>query len=174
MTIYRLGEHVPSRPSGFHWIAESASVIGDVTIGDDVSIWFGAVLRGDNSTITIGVGTNIQDNAVVHADAGFPAMIGEHCTIGHSAIVHGCIVGPGSLIGMGAIVLNGARIGVGCLLGAGALVKEGQEIPDGCLAVGQPARVVRTLDASETEGLRQSASSYVARARSYAGHLTAL
>ncbi len=132
------------------------------------------MIRGDVAPIRIGARTNIQDGAVLHADPGFPLEIGEGCTIGHRAIVHGCTVGDNTLIGMGATVLNGARIGANCLVGAGALVTEGKEFPDGSLIVGAPAKVVRSLDAAAIEGLRQSAERYAANARRFAAGLTAL
>lgn len=149
------------------WIAPDAQVIGRVVLGRDVGIWFGAALRGDNETIAIGAGSNVQELTVMHTDLGFPLTIGEGCTIGHRAILHGCTIGDNSLIGMGAIVLNGARIGNNCLVGAGALVTEGKEFPDNSLIVGSPARVVRTLDAAAVERLKWSASHYVANARRF-------
>ena len=149
------------------WIAPDAQVIGRVVLGRDVGIWFGAALRGDNETIAIGAGSNVQELTVMHTDPGFPLTIGQGCTIGHRAILHGCTIGDNSLIGMGAIVLNGARIGNNCLVGAGALVTEGKEFPDNSLIVGSPARVVRTLDAAAVERLKWSASHYVANARRF-------
>ena len=149
------------------WIAPDAQVIGRVVLGRDVGIWFGAALRGDNETIAIGAGSNVQELTVMHTDLGFPLTIGEGCTIGHRAILHGCTIGDNSLVGMGAIVLNGARIGNNCLVGAGALVTEGKEFPDNSLIVGSPARVVRTLDAAAVERLKWSASHYVANARRF-------
>ena len=132
-----------------------------MTLGFNVGVWFGAVLRGDNEMIAIGAATNIQEGAMVHTDMGFPVTIGIGCTIGHHAIIHGCTIGDNSLIGMGATVLNGARIGNNCLVGANALVTEGKEFPDNSLIVGSPARVVRTLDDEAVAGLRRSAESYV-------------
>ena len=137
MPLYSLNGRRPTLPpDGFFWIAPNASVIGDVVVGLDVGIWFGAVLRGDNEPINIGARTNIQESCTLHTDMGFPLSIGEDCTIGHNAILHGCAIGEGSLIGMGAIVLNGARIGRGCLIGAGALVTEGKAFDDHSLIVG--------------------------------------
>jgi len=136
-------------------------VIGDVELGEGVGIWFGAVLRGDNEPITVGRNTNIQEGAMLHTDPGAPVTIGEGCTIGHHAIVHGCTIGDNSLIGMGATVLNGAKIGNNCLVGANALVTEGKEFPDGSLIVGSPARAIRTLDEQAIEGLKRSAEKYV-------------
>ena len=173
MALYALDDAAPSLPEGFSWIAESAAVIGRVVLGEEVGIWFGSVLRGDNEPITIGARTNVQEHTVMHTDPGFPVLIGEGCTIGHRAIVHGCAVGDNSLIGMGAIVLNGAKVGRNCLIGAGALVTEGKQIPDNSLAVGSPARVIRELDEEAIEGLRRSAEHYVARARRFARGLAA-
>ncbi len=158
--IYELDGARPDLPKGDHWIAEEAVLIGDVEIHAQVSIWFGAVLRGDNERITIGAGSNVQENTVMHTDMGYPLTIGTGCTIGHKAMLHGCTVGDNTLIGMGAIVLNGARIGRDCLIGAGALITEGKEIPDGSLVVGSPAKVVRALDAETIAKLRDSALSY--------------
>ena len=149
------------------WIAPDAQVIGRVALGRDVGIWFGSVVRGDNEPIAIGAGTNIQELTVMHTDPGFALTIGEGCTIGHRAILHGCTIGDNTLIGMGAIVLNGARIGRNCLVGAGALVTEGKEFPDNSLIVGSPAKAVRELDAAAAEGLRASASRYVANGKRF-------
>ena len=171
MTLYQLDGKSPRLPAGFHWIAPSADVMGNVRIGEEVGIWFGAVLRGDGELITVGDGTNIQDNCTVHTDPGFPVSIGAGCTIGHKAIIHGCTIGDNTLIGMGATILNGAVIGANCLIGAGALVTEGKHIPDGSLVVGAPGKVVRTLDANAIEGLRQSARHYQQNARRFASGL---
>ena len=162
MTIYALGDQQPQLPSdGDAWIAPTASVIGHVILEPGASVWFGAVLRGDNEPITIGARSNIQEGVVVHVDPGRPVTIGEGCTIGHSAIIHGCTIGNNSLIGMGATVLNGAVIGNNCLVGANALVTEGKVFPDNSLIVGSPAKAIRTLDAEAVEGLKKSAESYV-------------
>lgn len=161
MPIYALGEYEPKLPpAGRYWVAPGAHVMGKVELADDVGIWFGVVLRGDNEWITIGAGTNIQENTVIHTDWGFPTTIGENCTIGHSAIIHGCTIGNNSLIGMGATVLNGARIGNNCLVGANALVTEGKEFPDNSLIVGSPAKAIRTLDETAVEKLKLSALNY--------------
>lgn len=149
------------------WIAPDANVIGRVVLEAGASVWFGATLRGDNEEIRIGAGSNVQENCVMHTDPGCPLVIGENCTIGHKAMLHGCIIGDGSLIGMGATVLNNARIGRGCLIGAGALVPEGREIPDGSLVMGMPGKVVRDLDADARAGLLASASHYTARMRRF-------
>ncbi|MCJ8139724.1 gamma carbonic anhydrase family protein [Falsirhodobacter halotolerans] len=161
--IHALGDRAPSLPaSGDLWIAPGAQVVGRVTLADGVGIWFGAVLRGDNDDIRIDAGTNIQDNCVLHTDLGFPLHVGAGCTVGHRAILHGCTIGDGTLVGMGAVVMNGARIGRECLIGANALVTEGKEIPDGSLVMGSPARVVRPLTDAERAGLGRSAQAYVA------------
>ena len=142
------------------FVAAEATLIGKVVIEAGASVWFGAVLRGDNEEIRLGAGSNIQENCVLHTDMGFPLTIGAECTIGHKAMLHGCTIGAGSLIGMGATVLNGARIGRGCLIGAGALITEGKEIPDGSLVMGAPGRVVRELDEAARDRLLWSARHY--------------
>jgi carbonic anhydrase/acetyltransferase-like protein (isoleucine patch superfamily) len=153
------------------WVAPGAHVIGRIRLGPATSVWFGATLRGDNEPITVGAGSNIQENAVLHTDMGFPLGIGAGCTIGHKAMLHGCTIGDNSLIGMGAIILNGAVIGRDCLIGAGALVTERKTIPDGSLVMGAPARVVRPLDAAAIDRLRLSARSYQDNARRFAAGL---
>ncbi|MGV8949979.1 MAG: gamma carbonic anhydrase family protein [Cypionkella sp.] len=150
------------------WIAETAVLIGKIVVEDEASIWFGAVLRGDNEEIRIGRGSNLQENSVLHTDMGYPLSIGANCTIGHKAMLHGCTIGEGSLIGMGATVLNGAKIGKGCLIGAGALITEGKEIPDGSLVMGAPGKVVRMLDDAARARLIKSAEGYQANARRFA------
>lgn len=175
MPVYMLADRSPILPARERvWIAPDASVIGDVELGEDVGIWFGAVLRGDTERIRVGARTNVQEHAVLHTDAGFPLNIGEGCTVGHRAILHGCTIGNGALIGMGAIVLNGAVIGPRCLVGAGALVTEGKSFPEGSLIVGSPARAVRTLDEEAFAKLEASARAYVERARRYAAELVRL
>lgn len=154
------------------WIAPDATVVGRVRIGRNVGIWFGAAIRGDNDWIEIGDDSNVQELTVMHTDPGAPLTIGKGCTIGHRAILHGCTIGDGSLIGMGAIVLNRARIGRNCLVGAGALVTEGKEFPDGSLIVGSPARVARPLDEAGIARLATSAQHYVANARRFAKGFT--
>ena len=169
MPIYALDERRPILPpKGRYWVAPNAHVIGDVSLGEDCGIWFGATLRGDNERITVGARTNIQEGCTLHTDIGSPLVIGEDCTIGHNAILHGCEIGEGSLIGMGAIVLNGAKIGRGCLVGAGALVTEGKNFPDGSLIVGSPAKVMRALDERALAALRLSAAHYARNARRFA------
>ena len=166
MALYRIGEDVP-RVAASAWIADSAEVVGKVELGEDVGIWFGAVLRADTDPIRIGNGSNVQDGAVMHADPGFPATLGEHVTVGHQAMLHGCTVGDGSLIGIQAVLLNGARIGRHCLVGAGALVPEGREYPDGSLIFGRPAKVVRALSDDEIAGLRRAAEHYIENAHRF-------
>lgn len=156
------------------WVALDANLIGKVTLGQGASVWFGATLRGDNERITVGLGSNIQENCVLHTDIGYPLTIGENCTIGHKAILHGCTIGDGTLIGMGATILNGAKIGSGCLIGAVALVTEGKNIPDGSLVMGAPGRVIRTLDAEARARLLQSAASYQSNMRRFRAGLQRL
>ncbi|HEY1091514.1 MAG TPA: gamma carbonic anhydrase family protein [Burkholderiaceae bacterium] len=170
MAIFQLGDITPDIADSA-WVADSAEVIGDVTLEADANVWFGAILRGDTERLHIGRGTNIQDGSILHADHGFPLTLGENVTVGHKVVLHGCTVGDESLIGMGAIVLNGAKIGRQCLIGAGALVTEGKEIPDGSLVVGSPARLIRPLTPEQIAGLRLSAAHYVANARRYAAGL---
>ncbi|MFN0068899.1 MAG: gamma carbonic anhydrase family protein [Limisphaerales bacterium] len=146
------------------YLAKTAVVVGDVTLGDHASVWYGAVLRGDINRIVVGEGSNIQDNAVVHLADDFPALIGSHVTVGHSAIVHACTVGDETLVGMGATILDGAVIGRQCLIGAHALVKQGTEVPDGSMVLGAPARIVRALSPEERAALRGWAEKYVANA----------
>jgi carbonic anhydrase/acetyltransferase-like protein (isoleucine patch superfamily) len=172
MAIYELDGVRPELPPGGRcFIADTAAVIGRVRIGEDVSIWPGAALRGDNELIDIGARANVQDNAVCHTDMGSPLTVGEDVTVGHAAILHGCAIGPGSLVGMGAIVLNGARIGARCLVGAGALVTGGRQFPDGSLIVGAPAKLLRPLTPEELAELAKSAPHYVANGRRFAAGL---
>jgi carbonic anhydrase/acetyltransferase-like protein (isoleucine patch superfamily) len=169
MPTYALDGLRPTLPAaGRYWIAPNASVIGNVALAEDCGIWFGATLRGDNERISLGARSNIQEGCTLHTDIGFPLEIGEDCTIGHNAILHGCTIGAGSLIGMGAIVLNGARIGRGCLVGAGALVTEGKVFPDHCLIVGSPAKPIRTLSEDNIAQLKFSAAHYVENWRRFA------
>lgn len=168
MPVYSLEGRSPRLPAdGSGWIAPDAQVIGDIELGPHVGIWFGAVLRGDNEPIVVGARSNIQEHCVLHTDMGFPLTIGADCTIGHSAILHGCTIGEGSLVGMGATILNGAKIGKNCLVGAGALVTEGKEFPDGSLIVGSPAKAIRTLTPEAIARLYQSASNYAANAERF-------
>jgi len=166
MAIYEIDDLAPQIADSA-WVADSAEVMGDVWLGDEVSIWFGVVVRGDTDRITVGARTNIQDLSVLHADLGMPLTIGSGVTVGHKAMLHGCSIGDDSLIGIGAVVLNGATIGRGCLVGAGALVTEGKSFPDGSMIIGSPAKVVRQLTPEQQQGLRQSADHYVANAQRF-------
>ena len=156
------------------WVAPDANLIGAVVLAAGASVWFGATLRGDNEPIVVGAGSNVQENCVLHTDIGYPLTIGENCTIGHKAMLHGCTIGDGSLIGMGAVVLNGAKIGRGCLIGAGALVTEGKDVPDGSLVMGAPGRVVRSLDAEARARLLASAIGYQTNMRRFRAGLKAV
>ena len=173
MTLYALDGTSPDIAPDT-WVAPDAAVIGKVALAAGASAWFGAVLRGDNEWISVGAGSNIQDNAVLHTDMGYPLRIGAGCTIGHRAMLHGCTLHDNVLIGMGATVLNGAVIGANCLIGANALITEGKEIPEGSLVMGAPGRVVRMLDAEAIEGLRRSARGYEANMRRFRAGLKAL
>ena len=168
MALYSLDGVSPRTPAnGRFFVAENAVVVGAVVLEEDASVWFGSTLRGDNEPITIGARSNVQDHCVLHTDPGFPIDIGPDCTIGHAAIVHGCTIGAGSLVGMGATILNGARIGKSCLVGAGALVTEGKEFPDFSMIVGAPARVVKTLGPDWEIKLLGTAGRYVANGRRF-------
>lgn len=168
---YRLGDlGVDAHPTS--WVAPTASVIGKVHLAQESSVWFGAVIRGDNELISIGPGSNVQDGAVLHTDPGFPMTVGKDVTIGHQAMLHGCQVGDGSLIGIQAVVLNGAQIGANCLIGAKALVTEKMVIPDGSLVLGSPAKVVRTLTEEQQAGLRANAQDYVNKANCFSSGLS--
>lgn len=161
---YKLGDNAPTLVGSGHFIAPNAAVIGRVTLQENSSVWFSCVLRADVERIEIGAGSNIQDGSVIHADPGFPTLIGAHVTVGHKAMLHGCTVGEGSLVGINAVVLNGAVIGRGCLIGANALVTEGMQIPDGSLVLGSPATVKKTLSEEQQAALRLNADHYVANA----------
>jgi carbonic anhydrase/acetyltransferase-like protein (isoleucine patch superfamily) len=168
MPIYELDGQAPEFPAdGHYWVAETAVLIGRVRMMSHSSIWFGAVLRGDNEWIELGERSQIQDNATLHTDPGFPMVIGANCVIGHKVMLHGCIVGENSLIGMGAILLNGSKIGKNSLVGAGALVTEGKEFPDNSLIVGSPAKAIRVLDDAAVARLRGSAAHYVANGKRF-------
>jgi carbonic anhydrase/acetyltransferase-like protein (isoleucine patch superfamily) len=172
MAIFALEGVTPDLPGeGRYWIAESAIVIGRVRLKTDASIWFGAVLRGDNEWIELGERSQVQDNCTLHTDPGLPVTIGDNCVIGHNVVLHGCAIASNTLIGMGAIVLNGARIGRNCLVGAGALITEGKEFPDNSLIMGSPARTLRTVDAEATAMILDGADEYVRRWREYADKL---
>ena len=166
MAVYQLNDRIPQIDASA-WVADSAQVMGGVTLGADASVWFGATVRGDTEHIHIGEGSNIQDGSVLHADYGKPLTVGKNVTVGHMVMLHGCTVGDESLIGIGAVVLNGAKIGRHCVVGAGSLVTEGKEFPDGSLIVGSPAKVVRQLTPEQIQGLRESARRYIDNARSY-------
>ena len=169
MPIYELDGQGPEFPTdGRYWVAETATLIGRVRLKTQASVWFGAVLRGDNEWIELGERSQIQDNATLHTDPGFPLTIGTNCVIGHNVILHGCTIGDESLIGMGAIMLNGASVGRNCLVGAGAVVTEGKSFPDNSLIVGAPARVIRTLDEKAAAMIRGGAYIYVRRSQQYA------
>ena len=173
MPLYSLDGHSPTLPAdGRYWIAPGAQVIGKVVLHADASIWFNCVLRGDNETLEIGEGTNVQDNCTLHSDPGFPLTLGKGVTIGHNAIVHGCTVGDHALIGMGATVLNGAKIGAYSVVGANALVTEGKEFPDYALIVGSPAKVARIMTAEQAEALAGIAGKYVSNHKRYQKGLT--
>ena len=166
MAIYEV-DGIEPQVADSAWVADSAEVMGDVVLGDEVGIWFGVVVRGDTAPIRIGARTNIQDLSVLHADVGKPLEIGAGVTVGHKAVLHGCTVGDDSLIGIGAVVLNGARIGKGGLVGAGALVTEGKEFPDGSMIIGSPAKAVRSLTPEQLLGLKLSADHYVTYAQRF-------
>jgi carbonic anhydrase/acetyltransferase-like protein (isoleucine patch superfamily) len=160
MAIYQLDDHTPDIHESA-WIADTAQVMGAVSLHANTSVWFNAVIRGDTETITIGEGSNIQDLAVIHADNGLPVVVGTHVTVGHQVMLHGCTIGDESLIGIAAVVLNGARIGKNCVVGAGSVVTEGKVFPDGSLIMGTPAKVVRELTPEQIEDLRNSAKHYM-------------
>ena len=164
MATYQLGDDVP-RIASTAWVADSALVIGRVSLGEGASVWYGAVLRGDNEWITVGARSNVQEGCVLHTDIGSPLTLGDDVTVGHQVMLHGCTVGDCSLIGIQAVVLNGARIGKNCLVGAGAVVTQGKEFPDNSLILGSPAKLVRQLTEEQLVGLRLSATYYVENAR---------
>lgn len=175
MTVYSLGDVAPRLPpEGEYWIAPSASVMGNVVLEQNASVWWGAVLRGDNDPITIGENSNIQDGSVLHTDAGVPLTIGANVTVGHMVMLHGCTIGDGSLIGIGSIILNGARIGKNCLIGAGALITEGKEIPDNSMVVGAPGKIIREVSEHQAMILQASALHYVENWKRYRAGLSAL
>jgi carbonic anhydrase/acetyltransferase-like protein (isoleucine patch superfamily) len=166
MALYQLGADVPRLAAGA-WVADSADVIGRVSLGEGASVWYGAVLRGDNEWIMLGPRSNVQEGSVLHTDMGFPLTIGADVTIGHQVMLHGCTVGDGSLIGIQSVVLNGARIGKNCLVGAGSVVTEGKEFPDGSLILGSPARAVRQLSPEQTARVAMGAAHYVINAERF-------
>lgn len=162
MAIYQLGEHVPDiAPSAY--ITDSANVIGKAKIEANASIWFDVTIRGDNEQITIGENSNVQEGCILHTDPGYPLTVGKNVTVGHQAMLHGCTIGEGSLIGIQAVILNGAKIGKNCLVGAGALVTEGKEYPDNCLIIGSPAKAVRNLNEEDIARMQNNTLNYVKR-----------
>ena len=171
MAVYQLDTLTP-RLADTAWVADSAQVIGNVELAEGASIWFGAILRGDNEVMRIGRNSNVQDGSVLHSDPGFPLTLGENVTVGHQVMLHGCTVGDGSLIGIKSVVLNGAKIGKNCLVGAGSLVTEGKEFPDGSMIMGAPAKVVRELTPEQIAGLSRAAQHYVDNAKRYAAGLS--
>lgn len=175
MTVYALADKKPQLPpEGEYWVAPNATVTGDVILKPGASVWFGAVVRGDNDPITIGRNTNIQDGSVLHSDPGEPLTIGDGVTVGHMAMLHSCEIGDNTLVGIGAVILGRAKIGRDCIIGANALITEGKVIPDGSLVVGQPGRVVRQLEPGQVEALKASAAHYVQNWRRYAAGLAAI
>lgn len=173
MAIYQFGETTPLIADSA-WVADSASVIGRVELAEDASVWYGAVLRGDNDRIVVGRRSNIQDQSVLHTDAGIQLVIGDDVTVGHQVMLHGCTIGDGSLIGIQSVILNGAKIGKHCLVGACALITEDKEFPDGSLIMGAPARVVRQLEPAQIEHLIANAKGYVEQARRHREKLSKL
>ena len=169
--IYSLGDRQVVR-HGRSWVADNATVIGNVILHEDSSVWFNVVIRGDNDPITIGPATNIQDGCVLHADEGVPLTLGRGCTVGHKAMLHGCTIGDYTLVGINAVILNKAKIGNHCIIGANALIPEGKVIPDGSLVMGSPGRVVRQLSPEDQQGLHAAAAHYVANWQRYELSLT--
>ncbi|MDO8839594.1 MAG: gamma carbonic anhydrase family protein [Parvibaculum sp.] len=175
MAIYAIGDAKPILPpEGDYWIAPNAQVMGNVKLEKNASVWFGAVLRGDNELITIGENSNVQDGSVLHTDPGSPLTIECDVTIGHLVMLHGCTIGAGSLVGIGSIILNNTRIGKGCLIGANTLIAEGKDIPDYSMVLGAPGKVIRTLDKEMAEALKLSADHYVQNWKRYAAGLKRL
>lgn len=170
MAIYQLGDDRPRIAVGA-WVADSAQVIGRVSMAEGASVWYGAILRGDNEWITIGARSNVQDGSMIHTDAGFPLTLGEEVTVGHHVMLHGCTVGDGALIGVKAVVLNGARIGRYCLVGAGAVVTEGKDFPDHSLIVGSPARVLREVSPEQVAMMKAGALHYVTNAQRHRANM---
>jgi carbonic anhydrase/acetyltransferase-like protein (isoleucine patch superfamily) len=173
MAIYQLDDLTPAVHETA-WVADSAQVMGNVRLAADSSVWFGVVIRGDMDVISVGRGTNIQDNSVLHADHGVPLTIGDNVSVGHQVMLHGCTIGDGSLIGIQSVILNGAKIGKNCLVGAGSLVTEGKEFPDNSMILGSPAKAVRQLSAEQIEGLKMISDHYIENARRYRSGLKKL
>ena len=168
MALYELdGTAVTTPKSGAFWVAPNAVLLGKVTLEEEASVWFGAVLRGDNEMITVGARSNVQDGCVLHTDPGYPLTIGADCTIGHMVMLHGCSIGPGSLVGIGSIILNGARIGEECLIGANTLIAEGKEIPPRSMVIGSPGKIIRQLTDADVERFSGGARRYVANWKRY-------
>ena len=173
MAIYQLDDLTPAIHETA-WVADSAQVLGNVRLAEDSSVWFGVVIRGDMDAISVGRGTNIQDNSVLHADHGVPLTIGDNVSVGHQVMLHGCTIGDGSLIGIQAVILNGAKIGKNCLVGAGSLITEGKEFADNSMIFGSPAKAVRQLSAEQIEGLKMISDHYIENARRYRSGLKKL
>ena len=171
MPIFSIGARAPRLLGAHHFIAHDATVVGDVTLENDVSVWFQVVIRAENDRITIGEGSNVQDGSVLHVDPGFPLTLGRNVSIGHKVMLHGCTIGEGSLIGINSVVMNGAKVGKGVLIGANTLIAEGKEIPDGVLVLGSPGRVVRELTQEQKDYLIKVARGYVERGKYYNGNL---
>ncbi len=170
MAVYQLEDDVPDIHASA-WVADSAQVMGRVILAENASVWYGAVLRGDNETISIGCDSNVQDGSVLHTDAGQPLVIGDGVTIGHQVMLHGCTIGDGSLVGIQCVIMNGARIGRHCIVGAGSVVTEGKQFPDNVLILGAPAKVVRELTVDQIARLKLNAEHYVAQQRRHASRL---
>jgi carbonic anhydrase/acetyltransferase-like protein (isoleucine patch superfamily) len=169
MALYEFEDHrVAVPPSGRFWVAPNATVIGQVSIGEDASVWFNSVVRGDDEPIVIGARANVQDGCILHTDPGFPLTVADEATIGHMAMLHGCTIGRGALIGIGAVVLNGARIGEDCMIGAGALIPEGKAIPAGSVVLGSPGKIIRQVSERDLERMRWGVQTYVERWQAYA------
>ncbi len=171
--IYRLGEKSVKTDGDNYYVADGASVIGDVTLKTDASVWFGSTLRGDNDPIVIGERTNVQDGCVLHADPGFPLTLGNDVSIGHMVMLHGCTIGDGTLVGIGSIILNGAKIGKNCLIGANSMITEGKEIPDNSVVMGSPGKIIRQMTEKDLELIARPAPHYVARFKQYKKDLKA-
>ena len=172
--LYRLGAHLPEFACERHWVAPDAVLVGKVRLERDASVWFGAVLRGDNELITVGEGSNVQEHCVLHTDPGFPLVIGAHVTVGHMAMLHGCEIGEGSLIGIGAVILNGAKIGKNCLIGAKALIAEGKEIPDNSLVMGMPGKIKGEVRPEQIERMRRGTANYVTKWQRFQTEMVAI
>ena len=171
MPLFSLGARRPALLGSHHYIAHDATLVGDITLHNNVNVWFQVVIRAENDRVTIGEGCNIQDASVLHVDPGYPMTLEKHVSIGHKVMLHGCTIGEGSLIGINSVIMNGARIGRGTLVGANTLISEGKQIPDGVLVLGSPGKVVRELKPEEREQLLKTARGYVERGRFYKKNL---